>query len=387
MPAFIPTRNSLDLLNLREFVLDELIPKTAQNDRNAHFDPSTFRRLFEMGWMSATVPKTYGGQEMSLSDLIWVVREIAYGSGGVATSFIANVLGFSAVGASAPPALAKKMSQKMMSSNCLWSMAMTEAEVGSDLGLTRTEARPTEGGFLITGEKNYITNATHCTDLVVYAKTNQEKPGLSCFYVPGDAKGLRRMEPYQKMGMRDSDTGRLVFTDVFVPSEHLIGTQGMGLLLLGKALERSKTLIAAACVGLAERALDLAVDHLTKTSRSGYLLIDHHSIRHELTRLFCDWECAWLLTAKAAALWDEGKNLGAEASMAKLKSADTAFRIANECIEFQGSKGFMADNEVGRILRDIKGFEIVEGPSLIQEVLIAKGIFKRSVEKSIKKVA
>lgn len=371
----LTTRPQIDLGNLRKFVREELIPRTAHNTETATFDLQTLRRIQDLGLINAIVPRTFGGPQLPLSDLIWIAREIGYASGGVGATLTANVLGFSAIVTHANPDLKEKLCRKMMNQPCLWSMAMTEAGPGSDLTQIQTEARPVPGGYLISGEKNFITNGNYCTDLVVHAQlkeTPSSEGKITCFYVPGDAQNLIRETPYRKTAWRDSDTSRLLFKDVFVPENHKVGKDGEGLLILGKALERSKTLVAATAIGLADRALDLAIHHMSTTHRGGKLLVEQPVIRHELVRLFCALEGGWLLACKAATQWDGGQSAAVESSMAKMVCADSAFKIASECMEFQGAAGFLADNEISRILRDVKGYEIVEGPTFVQEIIISR---------------
>lgn len=368
------TSPAVDLSKVRAFVRDEVLPRTMSQDEKGQFDARITERMWELGLMTSAVSAEHGGADLPLADLNWLAREIAYGSGGLSVTLIANILAQSPVLLFGSPALRSHVCERILSGYTLWSFAMTELEAGSDLRTIRTEAKPVDGGYALTGEKNFISNGTHSTDLIVFAKLSAGPAAgkVTAFYVRGDTPGLARGLPYKKNGFREADTGRLLLDGAFVPADHLVGQEGQGLEILGRCLGRSKTLVAAACVGLATRALDVAREHLTKTERQGKPLIQQPAVAHLLARLHSELEAGWLLACKAAAHWDAGLRNDLEASMAKLICADTGFKIAGECVELFGSRGFLADNEANRILRDVKGYEIVEGPSLVQEVLIDK---------------
>lgn len=372
-----PTENFEDL---RTFVEKEVLPRTQAFDERHEFDHALTRRLFEIGILNSGVPREYGGPDRSLSDMIWIMRELGYGSGGLAITLVGNILGFSPIAMFGSPALKERLSKANLADYGLWSFAMTEAAAGSDLRALRTVARPVPGGFLLSGEKNYITNASYSSNLVIFAKTETEeaKGAVSGFYVPGDATGLTRGPSYKKMGFREADTGHLIMNNVFVPTEHMVGNPGDGIKILTKCLGRSKTFLAALAAGLATRALDATVDYLSSTDRYGKPLIEQPAIRHTIAQLYAQLEAAWLLCCKSGALWDAGQNNDLEASMAKMVCADTCFRVANECVELFGSRGFLADSEAGRILRDVKGLEIIEGPTLVQEIIISKILLSKN---------
>lgn len=378
---------SQDLTDLRSFVQAVLIPRAAQNDRDARFDHDTTRQLWERGLLNVLVPKEFGGTECSVSDLVWIARELGYGSAGVAATFIGNLLGFSAMILYANSPLREKLSRQNLNGFQLWSFAMTEKGCGSDLEKTATTARRVPGGYEITGEKNFITNATHATQLSVFAAVvneNGEPEGITCFYIPGDSPGLRRGDAVDKMGWRESNTGHLHFDRVFVPEYHRLGDLGAGLKVLTHCLNRSKTLLGAVSVGVSTRALDMVVERLLQTNRYGRPLTDQSAIRHLLARLHTEVEAAWLLALRAAAVWDSGDFAVKEASMAKLFGGNTASKVTSQAVELFGARGFINEYEVSRLMRDAKAIEIVEGPSLVQELLIAKKVIPE--EKASKKI-
>lgn len=381
----IRTAPQYDLTSLRQFVRDVVIPRAQSNDEQGKFDADTARELHKLGLLTSITPRSSGGPDLPVSDLIWIARELAYGSAGVAATFIGNLLGYSALVLHGSDELKAKICAEFTSTPGLWSFAMTEKGCGSDLMKTATTARRVAGGFVLNGEKNFITNANHSTHLSIFASVEADgihPGGISCFYVPGDSKGLKRGDAAKKLGWRESNTGHLYLENVFVPDEHLLGEINEGLKILTHCLNRSKTLLAATSVGIASRGLDLAQERLLDTERYGRSLLDQASIRHLLARLHTKTEAAWLLACSAAAVWDAGLPAVREASMAKLFAGSVGVEVASQTLELFGARGFMAEFEVSRLYRDAKAVEIVEGPSLVQELLIAKQVLPSTKRKA-----
>lgn len=372
-----------DLQTLRKFVRERIAPTSLKNFNSGKFQEDVYQELHQMGVLQAITPEQYGGRAAKVADLIWIARELAYGSPGAAATFIGNMLGYSAVVLYGREDLREKICSRYQNSYGLWSFAMTEGVCGSDLLKTKTRARRVPGGFEINGEKNFITNAAVSHEISVFAQLQNESgkdEGISCFYVPGSSPGLKRGPIMDKIGWRDSVTGTLYFDRVFVPENHLLGKPGAGLKILTHCLNRSKTLLAATGVGLSYRALDLATERLLNIERYDKPLLTQPSIRHVLARLHTEVEAAWMLACLAASTWDTGDFAVREASMAKLFSGATAVKVTSQALELFGARGYFNDFEISRLWRDAKAIEIVEGPSLVQELLIAKHILPETIE-------
>lgn len=187
-----------------------------------------------------------------------------------------------------------------------------------------------------------------------------------------------------KLGWKQANTGTLYFKNAFLPTEHLLGEPGQGLRILTHCLNRSKTLLGAMGVGISYRALDLATERLLQTSRYGKSLLEQGGIKHLLARLHTKAEAAWLLTCQAAATWDAGLAAVKESSMAKLYSGQVANEITSQAMELFGARGYLNDYEITRLNGDAKAIEIVEGPSLVQELLIAKEVLPRPAAQKVK---
>ncbi len=369
----------LKVEKVREFSR-EISLKYENSNRNCQkFPIDLVYKMYEIGLFQALTPKHFGGDELSVMDLISVARELGYGSASMAATFIGNTLGYSALVMYANEALKQDVCMDMSKKFNLWSFGMTEGETGSDLLSTKTTARKVSDGYVINGEKNFITNATHSTNLVLFARLIDQEgndEGISCFYVPGNTAGLIRGQVMDKIGWQKANTGTLIFDKLKIPKEYLLGKPGAGLRILTHCLNRSKTLLGAVSVGIGERAIDLAVERLSATKRFSKPLIEQPAIRHLLAKLYTKNQAAWLLTKQAAEAWDSGKPAVKEASMAKLFGGATAVEIASQAMELFGARGFFNDFEISRLIFDAKAIEIVEGPSLVQELLIAKEVLR-----------
>jgi alkylation response protein AidB-like acyl-CoA dehydrogenase len=374
-PASIRLHPNFDLLSLKSLVTDHVLPFENASRDDQSFSLTIPQMLHEKDILQMVTPKIFGGKGAEVADLIWVIRELSYGSPSVAATYIGNLLGYSALLMYANESLRDELARSYLMNFSLWSFAMTEAGAGSDLMSIATRAKRVEGGFLLNGEKNFITNANHSSQMVVFAALEDE--GISCFYVHGESEGLTRGPAYSKIGWKKANTGSLHFKDVFIPSAHLLGEPGQGLRILTHCLNRSKTLLGAMGVGISIRAFDLCVDRLLNTERFQKALLEQAAIKHQLARMATATESAWMMVARAAATWDAGLAAVKESSMAKLVGGSTAVSVSNQAMELFGARGFLQDYEISRLVSDAKAIEIVEGPSLVQELLIAKEILPR----------
>jgi alkylation response protein AidB-like acyl-CoA dehydrogenase len=378
----------IDLTYIQNFVAKEVLPGIQERDEKGEFSLEIAKGMHREGILRVITPKEFGGPELPVADLIWVTRTLAQGSAGVAATFIGNLLGYSAMVIYGKPALRKMICTRFERQYGLWSFGMTEKGCGSDLEKTATKAVKTKDGYILNGEKNFITNATYATDISLFAHLYDENGnslGISCFYIPGDTPGLTRGAGEKKMGWRESNTGHLFLNNVLIPHDYLLGAEGDGLRILTHCLNRSKTLLGAVSVGICDRALELTTTRLASTQRFDRALIDKHSIRHVLSRLSVKIECAWLLAANAAATWDHQAYAIKEASMAKLYGGETATEVTGKCVELFGARGYLSDFEIQRLYRDAKAIEIVEGPTLVQELLISKFVIQKSTQAPKKK--
>jgi alkylation response protein AidB-like acyl-CoA dehydrogenase len=379
-PRHVAISTAYDLSSLQELVKEKIHPFTLKYDKEAYFNTDLYRELHGMGVLTSIIPKAQGGAELPVSDLIWIARELAYGSAGCTATFIGNLLGLSSVVLYANEELKDQICKDYLNNYSLWSFAMTEAGAGSDLMTIATTVTESENEFVLNGEKNFITNATVSKQMCVFARhkeSNGKDHGISCFYVPGETSGVERGPALDKVGWRESNTGSIIFKNVRLPKTYLLGKPGEGLGILTHCLNRSKTLLGASSVGLSYRALGLVQDRLGSTLRYGKPLLEQAAIKHLLAKLHMEVEAAWLIACRAAAVWDAGLPAVKESSMAKLFAGKTGVEVCKHAMELFGARGFLNETEVSKLYRDARAVEIVEGPSLVQELLIAKHVLKK----------
>ena len=373
----VPSLTPDDLAPLRAFVRDTVLPAAAEADDGGPFPFHVYRRLHELGWLQGFVSADVGGAGLSTLDMAQVARCLGYGSGGVLTSALINVLALTPILLRGYLALRQKTAGAYVDDFSLWGFAMTEPDTGFDVVHSRTTARRVDGGYRLSGAKCFITNGTVGDHFTVYAVLDGVSDGRRAgvlFYVPGDSAGLSRGAPLRKLGQHASDTSELFFDDVFVPAEHRIGEEGEGLPLALHCVQRSKTIISAGAVGVADRIADLVVDHLAQRRRRQGPLLALPTLQSTLAKWHTRREAAWLLAEKAARAWDAG-DATLEASMAKMFASDVTVNFANDAMEMFGGYGYASEYEISRIYRDAKLLEIYEGTTSIQRALVARSLF------------
>jgi len=366
-----------DLAPLRAVVRDTVLPAAAAADEGGPFPAHVYETLHQLGWLQGFIPEDLDGAGLSTLQMAQVARCIGYGSGGVLTSALINVLAISPILLRGSEELRRRTAGRYVDTFALWAFAMTEPNAGFDVVNTRTTARRVEGGYRLNGAKCFITNGTVASHFTVYAVLEGASDGRRAgvlFYVPGDAPGLSRGAPLKKMGQHASDTSEIFFDDVFVPTADRIGEEGEGLGLALRCVQRSKTIISAGAVGVADRVHELVVDHLANRRRSNGPLLALPQLQSTLAKWYTRKEAAWLLAEKAAHAWDAG-DATLEASMAKMFASDVAVNFANDAMEMFGGYGYTSEFEISRIYRDAKLLEIYEGTTSIQRALVSRELF------------
>lgn len=345
----------------------------------ATFEMGVYDYLHEQGILHKIMDTSQGGLGLSVSDLIEIFYLIGPRSSGIAMNLIANLLGYSPVKEFGSKKLLKEVNSKIQKKTSLWSFGMTEKNIGSDIKNIQTRAVKVDGGYLLTGEKNYITNANYCAFVSVFAQTFDESNnplGLSCFCLDAEASGVTRGSSINKMSCLESNTGNLFFKDVFVSEENLLGSVGDGYHILQKCISRSKVLLAAVAISVGQRAMDLTEQFLLENKRYGRPILEQKHIQHILTRFHAQNVSAALLVKYAAQVWDEKGIAVVEASMAKLVAAAMASEITGNCVELFGGRGIFLENEINRLHRDTKAIEVLEGTAIIQELIIMHERYK-----------
>lgn len=362
----------------RDFTRKEILPVAAHHDKTGEFPEAVCRKAWETGLMNVHIPEAYGGAELSCMDACLIAEEIAAGCTGIGTAMEANGL------AIAPVVLAGNEEQKKsilapMTEELLFAAyCVTEPDAGSDVAGIKTRAEKKGDDYIINGEKMWITNAGVAHWYYVLAKTDEKAGhrGISAFIIPRETKGIEVGKKEINMGQRASDTRSIRFTDVKVPAKNLLGREGDGFKISMGAFDHTRPLVAAAAVGLARSAMELATRYATERRTFGAPIAAHQAINFSLADMDKDIDAARLLAWRAAWLKDAGKKNTREAAMAKVFAADTAMRIATDAVQIFGGYGYSSEYPVEKLMRDAKIFQIYEGTSQIQRMIIGRELLQ-----------
>ena len=363
----------------REFAQKEIVPQAAHHDQTGEFPRDICRKAWELGLMNTHIPAEYGGAGLGVLDGCLLAEEIAWGCTGIGTAMEANTLAEGPIIVGASDEQKKRILTPMTKEFRLAAYCVTEPQAGSDVAGMRTTARKVGDDYVLKGSKMWITNGSVADwyFVVAYTDPSQKHRGMSTFYVPRDAPGIEVGKKEQNLGQRASDTRAVTFNDVAVPKQNLIGTEGKGWLLAMAAFDYSRPIVSAAAVGLARAAYDHAVRYGKERTAFGVPIHKHQSVAFMVADMAMKIEAARLLVWQSAWKIDHGERNTREAAMAKAFAADSAMQIAIDAVQVFGGYGFSKEYPVEKLMRDAKVFQIYEGTSQIQRVIIAREIFER----------
>ena len=365
---------------VRSFARNEIAPHAASWDEAQHFPRELFARLGELGLLGVIIPEEHGGAGLGYVEYVLVLEELGAADGGIGLSVAAhNSLCTNHLYHFGSDELKREFVPRLATGEWIGAWGLTEPEAGSDAGGTRTTAIREGDEWLLNGAKNFITHASVGDCAVVMARTSREggHHGISAFFVPFDRPGVSPGKKENKLGMRCSDTSSLVLEGCRVPAGHLLGEEGDGFIQSMKILDGGRISIAALSLGIARGALDAALEYSTVREQFGRQLSSFQAIRHKLADMATAVDAARLLTLRAAALKDLGRETTLESSMAKVHASEVAVRVAEEAIQIHGGYGYTKDYPVERAWRDAKLCTIGEGTSEIQRLVIARELLSR----------
>jgi alkylation response protein AidB-like acyl-CoA dehydrogenase len=304
--------------------------------------------------------------------------EVAAGDGAVSTLMSVNNAPVCAILCQCGTELQKRrFLVPLARGEMIGAFALTEPQAGSDAANLRTQALRREGGYLLSGAKQFITSGSIAGVTITFAVTHPDlgKRGITAFLVPAGSEGLAVGRVESKLGQRASDTAQLTFSDVFVPEELRIGSESQGYRIALSNLETGRIGIAAQSVGMAAAAFELARAYARERRAFGKPIADHQGVAFRLADMATQLEAGLQLVLHAAALKDAGRPCLKEASMAKLFASEAAERICSAAIQVHGGYGYVTDFLVEKIYRDVRVCQIYEGTSDIQRMLIARELF------------
>ncbi|NNU94068.1 acyl-CoA dehydrogenase [Geobacillus sp. NFOSA3] len=361
---------------VREFAEKEIAPNAAKWDKEAYFPVEVFKKMGELGLLGIPFPEEYGGADGDTISYAIAVEEIGRACGGTGLSYAAAVsLGASPIYYFGTEEQKQKWLVPMAKGETLGAFGLTEPNAGSDAGGTKTTAVLDGDEYVINGEKCWITNAEYARQVIVTAVTGKDERGkniISAIIVPTDTPGFTIRSNYDKMGVRASNTCELVFENVRVPKENVLGDPKKGFKQFLYTLDGGRISIAALAVGIAQAAFEKALQYAKERVQFGQTISKFQAIQFKLADMAMEIELARNMVYKAAWLKDQGKPFTKEASFAKLFASEMGFRVCNQAIQIHGGYGYMKEYGVERHLRDIKLMEIGEGTSEIQRLVIAR---------------
>lgn len=367
---------------VRNFAEDVIQPKAVEIDKEAKFPEEIFQQMGELGLMGIPFPEQYGGSGGDTISYALAVEQIGSVCGSTGLSYAAAVsLGASPIFLFGTEEQKQHFLVPLAEGKALGAFGLTEPNAGSDAGGTKTTAVEDGNDFVINGEKCFITNASFAKTIIITAVTGKNEHGkniISAIIVPTDAEGVTITSNYDKMGVRGSDTAEIVLQNVRVPKTNLLGDPTQGFKQFMSTLDGGRISIGALGVGIAQAALDKALNYAKERTQFGKAIASFQAIQFKLADMAMEVELARNMVLKAAWLKDKGKSFSKEAAFAKLFATETAVRSAEEAIQIHGGYGYMREYEVERYLRDAKLLVIGEGTSEIQRLVIARQLGCRS---------
>jgi alkylation response protein AidB-like acyl-CoA dehydrogenase len=363
----------------REFALTEVAPTSIERDKTGTFPTEIVKKMGELGFLGMMVSPEWGGSGLDALSYVLAMEEISAvdASVGVVMSVNNSLVcwGLDSYGSNEQ----KERFLKPLASGLIHgAFCLSEPEAGSDATSQHTTAEQVDGGWVLNGTKNWITNGTTATTYLVMAQTNRElrHKGITCFIIEAGTAGFEPGLKEDKLGIRSSDTCSIGLTNVFVPDEQVLGGVGMGFKIAMESLNGGRIGIAAQALGIAKGAFEAAARYSTQRMAFGKPIAELQAIQLKLAEMSTNVEAARLLVYKAAFLKDNHRNYIRAAAQAKLHASTTAVATALEAIQVHGGYGYVREYLVERYLRDAKITEIYEGTSEIQHIVIARELLK-----------
>jgi len=362
---------------VRRFAETEIEPVASEYDRAEKYPYEIVDKAAEMGLTGANIPIEYGGAGYSTLDVSLITEELFAVDPGIALCIVSASFGADAIMGFGTDEQKERFLEPVATGDAIMGTAISEPDVGSDVSSVSTSARKEGEEWVINGNKMWITNGSVGDYFVVMTKTDPDAEGryngFSQLVVEADRDGFEAEKITGKMGIRASDTAELIFNDVRVPEENLIGTRGGGFLQLMQFFDETRTAVAAQGVGIAKGAAEAALEYAQEREQFGKPIGEFQAIQHKLADMHTETEAARQLTYKSAWSVDEKPDqMTMLASMAKEYASRVAVGVADEAVQIHGGAGYVDDFPVERFYRDAKITQIYEGTSEIQKNIVAR---------------
>ncbi|WP_438319119.1 acyl-CoA dehydrogenase family protein [Sporosarcina sp. FA9] len=360
---------------IKDFADEEVAPGAIARDQSKEFPVEIFKKLSKMGMMGLPFPTEFGGGAADTISFAIVTEELSRACASTGITYSAHIsLGGAPLNLFATEEQKEKYLTPICTGDSFGAFGLTESNAGSDAGGTETTAKEDGNDFIINGSKVYITNASHAKHLAITAITgiNNGVKEISAIIVPTSSEGFTILDKYEKMGLHASNTTELIFDNVRVPKENLLGVRGDGFKQFLVTLDGGRIGIGAMAVGIAQAAFDRALRYSKERKQFGKTLSEFQITQFKLADMAMKIELARTMVYKAAWLKDQGRPFSKEAAMCKLYASEIAMEITSQAIQIHGGYGYMREYEVERYMRDAKLLEIGEGTSEVQRMVIAR---------------
>src|SRR4051794_22526923 len=371
----LPTAEAHDLIDLVRDIADrELLPRAADHEEAERFPRDVFTMLGKADLMSLPMPEEHGGGGQPYEVYLQVLDEIAARWATVALGISVHTLSCHPVLSYGTELQRKSLAAGISDGSLLGAYSLSEAHAGSDPAAMRASATRSGDGWVARGEKAWITHGSHADFYTTFLRTSDD--AVSCFHIPADTAGLVFGAAERKMGLTASTTTTLHLDDVRLPDEALVGEVGQGLAIAFSALDSGRLGVAAVATGLAQAALDYALDYACQRETFGAPIIDHQAVAFLLADMDAAVEAARSTYLVAARRKDRGQPYSRQASIAKLVATDTAMTVTTNAVQVLGGAGYVRDHPVERYMREAKVMQIFEGTNQIQRMVIARHLRK-----------
>jgi isovaleryl-CoA dehydrogenase len=367
--------------SVEAFAADEIAPRAAEIDRSNDFPADLWRKMGDLGVLGVTAPEEHGGAAMGYLEHCVAMEEISRASASVGLSYGAHSnLCVNQINRNGTAEQKQRYLPKLISGHHVGALAMSEPDAGSDVVSMRLRADRKGDRYVLNGTKMWITNGPEADTLVVYAKTDMEAGprGITAFLIEKGFKGFRCAQKLDKLGMRGSNTGELVFEDVEVPEENVLGGVGRGVNVLMSGLDYERAVLAAGPLGIMQACMDVVLPYIHERRQFGQAIGEFQLMQGKIADMYTTMNAARAYVYAVAKACDRGETTRKDAAGAILYAAERATWMALEAIQVLGGNGYTNDYPTGRLLRDAKLYEIGAGTSEIRRMLIGRELFKET---------
>ena len=365
----------------RNLVNAELAPRAAEIDRDNQFPQDMWRRFGDMGLLGITVPEEYGGSGLGYLAHVIAMEEISRGSASVGLSYGAHSnLCVNQINRNGTPEQKTTYLPRLISGEHVGALAMSEPNAGSDVVSMKLRADKRGDHYVLNGSKMWITNGPDANVYVIYAKTEPDKGahGMTAFIVERDSPGFSRSPKLDKLGMRGSNTCELVFDNVEVPAENILGQYNGGVKVLMSGLDYERVVLSGGPTGIMQSCMDVVVPYIHDRQQFGQSIGEFQLIQGKVADMYTQLNASRAYLYVVAQACDRGETTRKDAAGVILYTAEAATRMALDAIQILGGNGYINDYPTGRLLRDAKLYEIGAGTSEIRRMLIGRELFNET---------